>query len=211
MPSPAETLLAQGDVAAVITLLEAMPLAEGVEAAFELQKLAYNEHKDAAANVAVGEWIISKDSPDADRDLRGRVKGAAYNLASAVWRGWDEPGVTLTPDLEAKGLPMARLNLKLAYELDKPTIAKSRGHWLVGAHHWSAGDTDSAVTEFNTAARLAREADSPDEARLSEAYALLAQRDPAWRQAAESLGSVEYGEFFVGQLETAARVFGVAS
>jgi len=211
MSTAAETLLAQGDVAALLAALDAMPVDEGAETAFQLQKTAYNDHKNAAANVAIGEWIVAHDDPSASTELRGRVKGASYNLASAVWRGWDEPGITLTPALEAKGLPMAELNLKLAYELDKPTIAKSRGHWLVGAHQWSAGNIDAAVAEFNKASQLALEADSPDEAKLSDAYAQLAQGDPAWRATADSLKDVEYGDFFIGQLEAAARVFGVAS
>ncbi len=202
-----ERLVEKRDLIATVAALEGLPVLEAVEIAFELQKTAYNKFKDVGANVALGEWIIAQDAPDASLELRGRVKGAAYNLSSAVWRGWDEPGIDLTPDLEAKGLPTATLNLRLAVELDKPTIARARGHWLVGAHQWAVGDTEEAVTEFKEAAVLAREAGESGEATMSDAYALLAAGDPAWRKLADKLAGVEHGAFFVNQLETAARVF----
>jgi hypothetical protein len=90
--------------------------------------------------------------------LRQRAKHLAYNAGSFTWPGWREAEIDPSPADLAFGMDCARLNLRLAIELNRPPMGLSKAHWLIGAHAMALGDFDLAAKEF----QLAREGLSPE-------------------------------------------------
>lgn len=162
-------------------------------------------------------FAAGKDEKAAAR-FRSAAKAMAYNIASFSWPGWDEPGITITPDDVAAGVGEARLNLELARELEKGDIALSRAHWLVGAMQLAQGEREEALASFREAQRHAdASAQSSADAALCRAYVALAERliDPAdaaraaaFEAARAELASAEHGAELVAQIDMAWRVFG---
>ena len=149
-------------------------------------------------------------------ELRSIAKGLAYDLGSFTWPGWDEPGIDIAPAHLAFGLEAAKVNLRLARELNKGDLPLSRACWLLGAHHLAAGDMQAAQRHFQEAAGYAQSAGANEEALLCAGYdalvAILASsQDPARPDALASiqaqLAATEQGKGFAAQLETAQRVF----
>jgi hypothetical protein len=62
---------------------------------------------------------IETSDPAEAASLRSQAKTIAYDLSSNLWPGWQDEGIVLTPADLATGLEAARLNLRLATELDK--------------------------------------------------------------------------------------------
>lgn len=145
-------------------------------------------------------------------ELQDAARTMAYNLGSFTWPGWDEAGIVLHPHHMAAGLDAARLYLRLAGELEKPPVARSRAHWLLGAHRLSAGQYAQAIDHFRQAAAAAGEADSPAEVLLNQGYVAVARRlrhgdGDAGAQAEldrirEALNTLKDGPFFAEQLVT---------
>ncbi len=189
--------------------LEAQGLLQQVKAGAELMGTLYREEKDLTGSIAVGCATLGLGL-SGDAEVRSAAKAVAYNLAANSWRGWDEPGIHPSPADERIGLLAAELNLALAAELQKPPIALARAHWLRGALRMSAEDWDGAASDFDEAARLAGEAGETGEATLSQAFAALSRHQPAAvRAALAELEPNDPDRFFRGQVEVAARVFGL--
>src|SRR5690348_6291645 len=57
----------------------------------------------ACAGMSLGfAWAARTSDPALADQLRGIVKGLAYDIASFTWPGWDEPGIVVTAsDLRA--------------------------------------------------------------------------------------------------------------
>jgi hypothetical protein len=111
-------------------------------------------------------------SAESVEKLRSLAKGLAYNIGSFTWPGWEEPGITPTPDQLAVGLDCSPLNLRLAIELNKPPDRISMAHWLLGAHALAAHDFELAEKEFQHA-RLLSAMDTT--AKAMEAYLALSR------------------------------------
>jgi hypothetical protein len=150
-------------------------------------------------------------------DLKSIAKGLAYNLASFAWPGWDESGIVIGATAVAVGLDAAKLNLRLAEELNKGDIPLSRGHWMLGAQHLAAKDYDKARHHFDEGARFAEAAGSTAEIWLCFGFAALSRLlaspdDEAIRADLEHIKSrlaeMDGGNDFLGQIETAEKVFG---
>ncbi|HLV79736.1 MAG TPA: hypothetical protein VKT32_05615 [Chthonomonadaceae bacterium] len=148
--------------------------------------------------------------------LRGIAKGLAYDLGSFTWPGWDEPGIAIAPAHLIFGLEAAKVNLRLARELNKGDLPVARACWLLGAHHLAAGDSEAARRLFAEATDHARAAGAEEEALLGAGYQALAATlasptDPAGPDALASilaqLAATEPGKGFAAQLKTAQRVF----
>lgn len=78
------------------------------------------------------EKLASKDQQGSD-NFKAQAKTISYNLASNSWPGWGDEGVSIArPEIEA-GLESAKLNLKLAYELNKPADKIASAYWLLSA------------------------------------------------------------------------------
>lgn len=151
---------------------------------------------------------------EAAHRLRSEAKALMYDLASFTWPGWGEPGVAvLERDLRI-GLEAAIANLRLAGELDKGDLPRSRALWMLGAHLLVADRYSEAGERFSEGAVLAASAENSAEARLGEAFAALASLldggpraqqhfdDTIARVAAEDDGAA-----LVEQVATAREVF----
>lgn len=169
----------------------------------------------AAAQLALINAARLTDAKAAD-DLRRKAKAICYNIASFAWRGWDEPGIIVTPADEAVGLDAARANLRLAAELKRGALPASRGHWMLGAQLISAGDFEGASSSFAVAAVQAAAAASKIDERLSIAFGWMSKvvQDESNAQAVDRFVA-SYGELqslpeagdFASQVTTALRVY----
>lgn len=156
-------------------------------------------------------------APDAAEALRGSAKAIAYNLGSFCWPGWDEPGIAVDATALYFGRDAARLNLRLAQELGRGDLPLTRAHWLLGAHHLAAGDTDQAKQSFEASARHAGTAEARAEELLAQGFALLSTllgqstEDSHLRTDLNAikaqLAELENGDEFVKQIDTAGRIF----
>lgn len=188
----------------------------------KLVKHFHWQQKNLPLLVAVG-WagiqyglIQAKTESERAHDIQSWAKTIAYDVASFAWPGWDEPGLTIDPTAQFLGLESARLNLRLAFDLEKGDLPTSRAYWLLGAHLLAAGDFDGARDCFGETAVFAQKANAPAESVLAEGYIAIADllANPADRQARmrldrvkAELAGLEDGPFFVEQLDTALRVF----
>lgn len=178
----------------------------------KLMRHLYNEEKNVAAMVAVGFSGVYYCLHQEDFEIQCIGKTISYNVASFTWPGWDDDGIVISMGEMAIGIDMARLNLRLANELKRGDLPMSRGHWMLGAQLMASGDYDTAVTHFNHAAEYAKKAAKADEVGLAEAFSALSARDQKRLTAALdhlSNEKFEYGQFFIDQVKTAARVFGL--
>ncbi len=195
------------------------------EAYHELVKVLYWQQKAIAQMVAIGRAGIQYCSDRAEeaaaidmheaRTLRCAAKQLSYNLASFTWPGWNEPSITLRPLEVAAGRDAARLNLRLALELDKGALPLSRAYWMLGAHLLAIPAVQGAAASFERAAMYAKRAAAPLDEALAAAFAALAdlQENPestaahtAYEAARDRLLAVEDGQEFVYQLDNARRM-----
>lgn len=163
--------------------------------------------------------IMPRDVATA-RALRSEAKTMAYNLASFTWIGWDEPGITLSQSDRRHGLEAARINLRLAFELNKGDLRISRGYWIKAAQLLATGSLQAAEYGFDKAAIYAFRAGAQADRLSGQAFALLAALlrnpgSPALEGQLElikvQLRVLEHGDMFVQQVETAGRVFGLST
>jgi hypothetical protein len=99
----------------------------------------------------LGQLLVVGHSSDTVEKLGHTAKGMAYNVGSFTWPGWEEPGINPTLEHLAYGRDCARLNLRLAIELNRPPKGLSKAHWLIGAHALVTRDFELAEKEFQLA------------------------------------------------------------
>jgi hypothetical protein len=99
----------------------------------------------------LGQSLVTEVGPTTVEKLRHAAKGLAYNIGSFTWPGWEEPGISPTPEDLALGRDCARLNFRLAIELKRPPKGLSKAHWLIGAHALASRDFELAEKEFQSA------------------------------------------------------------
>jgi hypothetical protein len=154
--------------------------------------------------------------PDLAYELRSAAKGFAYNFASFAWLGWDEPGVGITPADHAAGFDAARVNLRLAIELERGDLPTSRAYWMVAAYYLADGEYEQAIVNFEQGNLFARQAGAGVDELLNHGYILVPKMlnnpdDVILREDFEKLKlafqEVEHGEDFIQQLNTAYAVF----
>ena len=132
------------------------------EIASEYQKLVSNLYwkaRDLPAVITIGRagiyycltQAMTATSAEPMDQLRSVAKSLAYDIGSFTWPGWEEPGIDPTPADLAVGMECARLNLRLAIELNKPKDRLSMAHWLIGAHALSIAELDLAEKQFQLA------------------------------------------------------------
>ena len=159
-------------------------------------------------------------APETVEPLRSIAKGLAYDLGSFTWPGWEEPGITPTPDDLAVGRDCARLNLRLAIELKKSSARLSMAHWLVGAHALASRDFNLAETEFQLAQDMLPKSDGTPNAveDCNAGYLTVARlcKNPAdtvvqsqFEEVIARLGAREGDEAksYLAQLMSARRLF----
>jgi hypothetical protein len=143
----------------------------------------YNEHKDVAGMIALLRAGIQYGLAEADRclytdrelsaKLKGAAKALAYDLGSNTWPGWQDEGITLTATDRAMGRDAARLNLRLAIELERDHLPLCNAHWLIAAHQLA--DAPAAAEGFSTAAQHAAHAGRPEFECMCRGYSALAR------------------------------------
>lgn len=153
-----------------------------------------------------------RSDPELAHDLRSAAKGFAYNFSSFAWIGWDELGIEITSADHAAGFDSARVNLRLAIELERGDLPTSRAHWMVGAYHLADGEYPDAISAFEQGIVFAQQAGSSVDELLNHGYILVESPEyTSVREAYESLKvafqEVEHGEDFIQQLDTAHTVF----
>lgn len=182
--------------------------------------------KDVPRMIAFGragiQFCLAKaevaETEEAAAKLRGIAKTISYNVGSNCWPGWRDDGIVLEATDVAIGLDLARLNLRLAGELGRPTDKQAAAQWLLGAQLLANEKPDEASDAFVAAARLDAEAGKPVEKLMNLGYAALAEMTvPATRKTATGMfeasvkdlreeGSDD-AKFYADQLETARSVF----
>lgn len=163
---------------------------------------------------------IKQSDPELSLELLHAAKGFAYNFASFAWVGWNEPGLVITSADHAAGFDAARVNLRLAIELERGDLPTSRAHWMVGAYHLAECEYGQAINSFEEGIKFAKQADAVVDELLNHGYILLAKMlaksgDASIPEAYENLKTafqeVEHGGDFVQQLDTAYQVFSTSS
>jgi tetratricopeptide (TPR) repeat protein len=154
--------------------------------------------------------------PELAYELRSAAKGFAYNFASFAWRGWNEPGVEITSADHAAGFDSARVNLRLAIELERGDLPTSRAYWMVGAYHLADAEYEQAIENFQQAIAYAKNAGAGVDELLNHGYVLVAKLLDApddillsedFEKLKTAFREIEHGEDFVQQLETASSIF----
>lgn len=154
--------------------------------------------------------------PELAYELRSAAKGFAYNFASFAWKGWNEPGIEITSADHAAGFDAARVNLRLALELERGDLPASRAYWMVGAYHLASGEIDQAVANFEQGILFARQADAIVDELLNHGYILVSKmlntpEDDSpkedYKKLKAAFREIEHGEDFIQQLDAAYAVF----
>jgi hypothetical protein len=115
---------------------------------------AYRVDKDLPAMIAVMRAAIQFASLEAQRlpehreRLLGAAKAMAYNLGANTWPGWNEDGIQPNETDRWFGKDAARLNLRLAIELDRGPVPLCNAHWLLGAHALADRLLSEAIGQF---------------------------------------------------------------
>ncbi len=158
------------------------------------------------------------DDSDAElaHELRCGAKGFAYDFASSAWIGWDEPDLLITSADQAAGFDAARVNLRLAVDLERGNLPTSRAHWLMVAYHMAEGEYSESVPHFEKGGAYAHKVREQTDEMLNRGYILIAEMlmspDDANTSAAfdnlkEDFRALEHGDDFIQQLDTAYEVF----
>jgi hypothetical protein len=161
----------------------------------------YWNAKDIHTLVRIGCAAIAYGTTN---DQAEALKPIAYDIGSFCWPGWDEPGITIDGDVLAFGAEAAALNLALAVQLNRPPLAHSMAHWLVGAHELAAGRRAEAAASFERSRAIAVDAGDSASELLAVAYAAIARGEP-WDEV--PFEGVDDGAELVAQLRTAQHVF----
>jgi hypothetical protein len=156
-----------------------------------------------------------QSDPELAFKLRSGAKGFAYDFASSAWIGWDEAGIEISSTDQAAGFDAARVNLRLAIELERGDLPTSRAHWLVDAYHLADGEYSQAIESFEQGIVFAIKADARADELLNQGYILIAKllaspEESGFQENYKSLKSsfqeIELGEDFIQQLDTAYKV-----
>ena len=150
--------------------------------------------------------------------FRSSAKALAYNLASFTWPGWNEKDIILTQSDLAIGLDAARLNLRLAEELNRPKKAMANAQWAVGAHQLAARALQAAEVAFNRGKAYAADSGERVLVKMLQGYEFLTEalKNPNSEQAQSrfeiSISKLkdddsEEGPGYAAQLSTAFMVF----
>jgi len=210
------------DLFAAIEQISLQPDPEHAAALFgQLAKRLHSIEKSVSEAVAIrraGIQFCLCYTADATKrqTLRHQAKVLAFNLGADTWPGWGDEGIVIgVSDLDA-GFDAARLNLRLARELEKGPLAESRGYWLVGAHRLARAEDDAALAEFSRARERARDAGNGNSELLNVGYAALIRTLGGEADAHTEFSSVierfrntpgEDPPFFAEQLEKALAIF----
>lgn len=161
--------------------------------------------------------LAESDSAGAAQ-LKGTAKAIAYNLASYTWPGWDEKGIVISQADLIAGLDAAKLNLRLAIELNKGPKPLSMAYWALGAQYLAVGEYEEAVGAFDSSKEKAKEGKDRTSELLALGYIGVARiaegtkKAKGQKQLDEAIAGLEKlktedSKFFADQLRTVLKVF----
>jgi hypothetical protein len=224
-----QRLLTESDSFAAIQYIQQQgEPSEVVELYLQTALWLYNHPKNVAGMVAISRAGIqygltvaerlAEDDPEAATTLHGQAKAIAYNLGANMWPGWQDEGIDLTARDRQAGADAARVNLRLAVELERDDLPMCNAHWLVGAHDLAGGDYAGAIESFNTALEHARAANNPEFEWMCQGYRWMAARlaeadsEPAQTEFDRAVSELrqldtEDATFFADQLESVFAFF----
>jgi hypothetical protein len=171
----------------------------------------------AQAGISYNAEQAKSSSADEKKNYLTNVKQISYNLASFTWPGWDEEWIENIPENFLKlGYEAAKSNLHYAIELEKGALGVSRGYWIVAAHQLVSGEFLLAKENFEHAVNFAIKAKEEGDELLSKGFvqvAILLQTPKnvdslkALDGIKLELSKLEYGDFYIKQLEDSLRIF----
>lgn len=136
-----------------------------------------------------------------------------YNLAADTWSGWEDAGINDKSD-RAIGLEAARLNIKLAQELEFGPERRKNGYWILGAHLLEERDYEQAESAFKTSYEFTCQTDDKAAQLMTQGWILASQllRGEAVEQALEEVKDKlktlgEDGVFYADQYNPALKKF----
>ncbi len=183
----------------------------------------YNELKDAVGMELFGlagiQYALNAAAV-ADGEEAAKFKGVAaaisYNLSANLWPGWGDEGIVLSASQSVVGLNAAKTNLRLVQELNKGDLAESRSNWAIGSHLLALGKLDEAIVAFDKGANHAEIDGEEGDKLLNQAYSAMtavlkspddAKAEEKLASLKEQMKSLEHGDFFIGQVDTAHKIF----
>ena len=144
-----------------------------LDAARQVRQSLYWKKKDLASYVVVTTHLLdtalanSNGNSETAAFFATRSLGLSYDIASFTWPGWNEPGVVVTPTLQAAGLEAARLTFELAQEAQAPEAVRKAAHFILGAQLLAVGGPGRSDTHLVGVAR----ADQPSVGSIGEGRA----------------------------------------
>jgi len=159
---------------------------------------------------------LEETDAELTRLLRRTAMAIAYNLAANAWPGWAEEGIAIDATARAIGLDAARLNLRLARELEMGLEAEANGLWIVGAQLMASDRLEDAARAFQAAEALYAEAKAEEYRLMAHGYdaltALLSGVEGGEASFEATLSDLrrldtEDSRFFADQLAVAREVF----
>jgi hypothetical protein len=193
---------------------------------FDVERSLYWEGKDLPAAMYVAEQgiayclaraVVAEANPPLAQQLRAAAGRIAFNLASATWPGWNEPGIIISDAQRTEGQEAARFALSVSEELNAGPGPLANGHWMLAAHQLAAGEYREAVASFRRAALFGRAAEDRGTELVSEGFVSITEivaginPDDA-RSRLEDIramlnAELEDPEFWTDQFDTAWQVY----
>ena len=141
----------------------------------------------------------------------------SFNLAANLWPGWGDEGITITREQQAFGFDMARLDLRLAEQMNLPSSKLSTATWAIGIHHVAAGRYAEGKATLTKAREHAQASGAEETTLMVDGYIAIAEilegkdldtgrkRLAATKQALEKLGTKD-AKFYAKQHEDVLKV-----
>jgi hypothetical protein len=168
----------------------------------------------------LSQLLVAETPSETAGNMANTAKLLAYNVASFIWPGWDEPGINPTPDEIAFGHDCARLNLRLAIQLNRPPQGLSKAHWLLGAYALCLRHHAQAALEFQRAQDVIpitdpayQQMEPLNRGYLAIAHLAATPADPAAQSSFQTITAHlaaqtdEDSKSYLSQLTTAHRLF----
>lgn len=118
--------------------------------------------------------LAGKDDDGAVR-LKSLAQRMSFNLASNLWPGWKDEGITISSEQQRFGYDMARLDLRLVEELKLPSQKLSTATWIIGVHAIAAGQYAEAKERLADAKQHAINSGAQDTPLMVEGFIAIAE------------------------------------
>lgn len=154
--------------------------------------------------------------PTMANGFKAQAKTIAYNVAANTWPGWGDEGVIISKSETEAGLEAAKLNLKLAEELKKPSDKIAAAYWLLSAMQLALDKFQESIASIDLSNIYASQAGDKTVLAYNEGFKgliFLASGNITGTEPFDSgvrklkeIGS-EDATFYVSQLATGKKIF----